>query len=468
MDQQAINELLSAPQESLTFEIKNWINPKEPEDLAKIVKTCLALRNQNGGKLVIGIDDNTRQLLPVPKDREPRTEFHLDNVQSWISKYASEKFEIQVDFSEDNRLSTVIISVPSGVTVPVAACKELNPTGKKVIELDAVYVRTLNANNSPSTAKACWKDWSDLCSRCFENREAQFGKFLRRNLVPSNRQMVTEALQELLGEVSGPVHQESISDEERLVAMLDKVEALFDPNFVISEVYETKIGTWEVFARVNADLGEFRPNQEFLNLLSSANPGLTGWPIWLDSRYFSKEDSRPSVQNGAWVAKIRQAPSGRGHIDYLWMHPEGRFYLKRVLDDDISQSHNAPKPSTEFDFALAILRVAEALVVALSFAKKMRQSTNDDDKVEYAFRWMGLSGRRLDCWAEPGRSLSYDRCSTQNDIISFVTIPLDAAESTLPTYVQAVLTPVFELFDGMEFSPKIYEDLVNRLITRKL
>ena len=53
-----LRRLLASPRESLDLELKQWIDPTTPEGIAKIAKGCLALRNNNGGRLVIGFKDD--------------------------------------------------------------------------------------------------------------------------------------------------------------------------------------------------------------------------------------------------------------------------------------------------------------------------------------------------------------------------------------------------------------------------
>src|SRR5437764_1293836 len=67
IDQKRIDELLAHPSESLNVEIKNWISPGDKAGEAKIVRAVLALRNRNGGYLIIGFNDKT--LLPELKNR---------------------------------------------------------------------------------------------------------------------------------------------------------------------------------------------------------------------------------------------------------------------------------------------------------------------------------------------------------------------------------------------------------------
>jgi predicted HTH transcriptional regulator len=72
IDQRRIDELIAHPSESLNVEIKRWIDPATPEGTAKIVKAAQAIRNRNGGFLILGFDDKTLQpdvgnAQPIPE-----------------------------------------------------------------------------------------------------------------------------------------------------------------------------------------------------------------------------------------------------------------------------------------------------------------------------------------------------------------------------------------------------------------
>ncbi len=64
IDQSRIDDLAARPSESLNVEIKCWISADEPEGIAKIVKAAQAIRNRNGGFLLLGFNDKT--LSPDP------------------------------------------------------------------------------------------------------------------------------------------------------------------------------------------------------------------------------------------------------------------------------------------------------------------------------------------------------------------------------------------------------------------
>src|SRR5262249_20386681 len=133
VDHKRIQELVERLAESLNVEVKTWISPDDQNEAAKIVRAVFALRNRNGGFLVLGFDNKTLQ--PDISNRPPdvKSQFHIDKIQGLISKYASELFEIEVAFpSLDGREYPVIV-VPEGVTAPVAAKSDLFDTAAKAL-----------------------------------------------------------------------------------------------------------------------------------------------------------------------------------------------------------------------------------------------------------------------------------------------------------------------------------------------
>lgn len=166
--------------ESLSVELKRWIDPKCPEDRAKIVKTALALRNYGGGSLVIGFDNDSLEPDTNNVPQDVKAAFHIDVIQGLISKYASRPFEVTVEFPEREGQPYPVITVLPGVETPVAVKSDLRSGDKTLISVNDVYTRSLRANNTPSTTKATWKDWPDILKVCFDNREADIGRFLRR------------------------------------------------------------------------------------------------------------------------------------------------------------------------------------------------------------------------------------------------------------------------------------------------
>ena len=139
VDQTRIDDLVTRPTESLNVEIKRWINPDEPEGAAKIARAALAIRNRNGGFLIIGFDDETLQPDAGNEPGDVRAAFHIDKIQGIVSRYASELFEIAVGFGERDGVEHPVVVVPDGVRVPVAAKADLMDASRKRSSVSAMF-----------------------------------------------------------------------------------------------------------------------------------------------------------------------------------------------------------------------------------------------------------------------------------------------------------------------------------------
>ncbi len=463
IDSSRIQELIDRPNESLSVELKRWIDPDKPDGISKIVRTVLALRNHGGGYLVIGFDNTTLKpdVENVPAD--VKSMFHIDRVQGLVSRFASEPFEVAVEFPTREGQIYPVIVVPSGIKTPVASKSDLLHDRKKLISTDDVYVRSLRSNNTPSTTKAGWKDWPKIVEICFDNREADIGRFMRRHLSG----LKLSVLREFAHEITRSPKPE-ITAEDLLRRYLHESEERYSKVIGERDIKLPDHGIWEVALQLIGGVPAHKANKEFLNLLDSSNPDYTGWPVWLDSRRFTDISARPYVIDGIWEALIVSIGSGwSNHVDFMRLDPEGRFYLRRALQDDISGSQRAPKPLSELDFGLAVIRTAEAIAVGIAFAKGMNCDP-ENTVLAFAFRWTRLQGRELSSWVQPARYISPGRQAYQDEVVSFVNVPLETPLSVLGDFVGQAVQPLFEVFDGFSLSKDVIEDLTRRLIERRL
>lgn len=463
IDSSRILDLVTNPREGLSVELKRWLDPDSSKDIAKIVRTVLAMRNFGGGYLVIGFDNNTAlpDIEHAPDDA--RSLFHIDKIQGLITRFASEPFEILVEFPERDGQAYPVIVVPQGVRTPVASKSDLQGDAGKLISTDDVYTRTLRANNTPSTAKTSWKDWTTIFDVCFENREADLGRFFRRHLSGLKPESIREIATAM---IHGAPEESSIEDVLR--GLLRVGQDRFEHTLAERKLTLPEHGSWEVAMKILGDLPVHSANVEFLNLLSSSNPQYTGWPVWLNSRGFSDAGHRPYVFQGAWESFLVSLGQGwNGHIDFYRFDPKGNFYLRRALEDDISISQNVPQPLTALDFGLPVIRCAEAVAVGMAFAKAMGCDP-EQTTLGFAFRWNHLKGRELQSWAQPGRYISPTRSAYQDEVTSFVIVPLDTPTSALGEFIAQIVQPLFEAFDGFALGSEVIEDFTKRLIERKL
>jgi len=453
-----IQQLVERPGESLSVEVKRWIDPDAPEGQIKIIRAVLALRNHGGGYLVIGFDNKT---LLADKDHVPddvRKTFHVDKIQGLITKFASEAFEIGIEFPErDEQLYPVIVVSP-GVKTPVATKYELSFEGGK-ISVGDVYVRSLRSNNTPSTTKAGWKDWPNIVDVCFENREADIGRFLRRHLGG----LTPETVREIVSSMTKGVEPQ-VDPEELLPSYLQECEQRFQEVVRERKVELPEHGSWEVALLLIGDISKHSATQPFLQLLDASNPNYTGWPVWADSSIFADTNARPRVYQGVWEAFLFFTDPW-ATVDFWRLDPRGRFYLRRALEDDVHSEKIAPLKFMDFD--LPVLRTAEAMAVGLAFAKAMGCET-DKTQLAFAFRWNKLKDRQLNSWVSPMRLVRVTSPAYDDEVSSFVNVPLDTSLSALGAFVHQAVQPLFAVFGGYEISVDVVEELTRRLIERRL
>lgn len=451
-----IKNLISRPQESLSVEIKNWLKPEKNKDIAKIIKALLALRNNNGGYLIIGFDDSTLEQSPDPPDDIEQI-YHIDIIQALVVKHSSEAFEVEVHFPERDGIKHPVIAVPGGFK-NIVACKADLLDGKgKILCINDVYFRTLTSNNTPSSAKATWKDWPRILDFCFDNREADIGRFLRRHLQGFNPEIL-----EVL------VNRNETAHKDILDGFHDESVERFKT--VVSErnVELPAHGYWDCSLIINGELPEYRANIDFLRLLGASNPQLTGRTIWRNSEHSPEKNRRPYVENGVWEALMVQTGTDwRSEIDFYRFDPEGKFFVRRALEDDMADLKRGLKPLSVLDFALPILRTAETIAVGLSFAKAMncdREATT----LFFRFEWGGLKGRELFSWADSARYISAGREAYTNTVVSQVEVPLDTPFSRLSDYTKQATNSLYEAFSGFELGQDTIDDLIKKTFGGRL
>ena len=115
------------------------------------------------------------------------------------------------------------------------------------------------------------------------------------------------------------------------------------------------------------------------------------------------------------------------------------------------------------DFALPIRKVAEAIAVGIAFAKAMGCDP-EETQLAFEFRWAKLAGRKLISWGEPWRPLGSEESAYQDEIPAFVKVPLETPLSALGEYVNQAIEPLFQVFNGLELSKDVVEDLAYKTI----
>ena len=463
IDKSIIDRLVENPSEALSVELKRWIEPTQTAGIEKIVKGVLALRNRNGGFFVVGFDDTT--LAPDLANEPPNAKqlFHVDVIQGVISRYASDPFEIEVAWGERDGRQYPIIVVPSGVKVPVAAKRDLMDGARTAIRVGAVYFRSLASNGTPSTTEARPSDWADIVEICFDNREADVGRFIRRHLAGLD----IASLMKFLGQPAAPIP--TLCDRALKLIVAGEArfqEAIKERQLSEDEKEMLKFGFWSIALIIDPPQADAVPNQEFMARIASSNPKYTGWPMWLDARTMTNPENRPRVVKDAVEYLIVSIQAGwSNHVDFARLDPKGEFFLYRLLQDDGAPTQ--VRPGQVLDPMLMILRVAEAMGVGMAFARALGWSP-DGTTLGFAFRWHKLKGRRLTAWANPYSTINEGGIAHDDMIETCVQFSLDTPLSALAQFVDEATRRLFAAFDGATIPRPAIEDLIRRLFERRL
>jgi Schlafen, AlbA_2 len=469
-DDDQIRALVARPGESLNVEIKRWLDPSEPAGIAKIVKAAFALRNRNGGFLVVGFDDKTLEPDIANEPAEVRGTFHQHIIQGLVSRYAHEPFEVQVAFVERDGRVYPVIAIPQGVRVPAVVKSALtDANGNKLLAVGEIYFRTLHSNGTPSSATSRPQDWRDILEICFDNREADIGRFLRRQLAGQD---FSRFLADLRGEIGTPplAGTPKTGLRERCAAIL----AAGDKSFA-NAVEERALSaqerplldglTWNIALALAPPKSDAISDRDFFATFVASNPKYTGWPIWLDARTLADERSRPVVRGGAWEALIvGLSDNTANRLEFFHLDAKGEFYLRRLLQDDAVPRQL--EPGTRLDPVLVIYRVTEAIAVGIAVAKGL--GWPDSACLGFLFRWRKLKGRRLDTWSNPIIYVPGGGPAQEDEITTFIEVPLISTLSAVAPLVEAATRDLFAAFDGTRLSSETYEEHVRRVIERRI
>ncbi|MGU7853179.1 AlbA family DNA-binding domain-containing protein [Burkholderia orbicola] len=450
--QEESTRLLQDLSESYAVEVKRWFAASEPDGQAKIIKALIALRNNGGGRLVVGFDNESMQPVDDGRPACTRTAFAQDDVQALVSRFASDPFEVLVQYVELAGAEFPVICVPSGIRTPVATKSELKEQNspRPLVPINAVYVRTLSANNTVSTALAQWRDWARLVEICFDNREADVGRFVRRHLSEQNLSQLAAAL---IG-LNPPVTPDVATVSKQ---WLDEGRIAFDRAVTRSKLALPTVGYFEIGAVIMGELIDgLAPNQNMLNLITVANRHLTGWPFFVTLHNADDPTRRPQVVDDAWETAVLVPagdPWGHNGVDFWRIQPDGKLYAIRGFYEDFN---GEPASQRLLAIVPAIRHVADGFAEALAIAKQLVQRPTDASLM-ITLRWTNLAKRSLSnafsrrFWGYTGGP------SIDDEAVSTVSLPVDLPDSALAEQVGRVLAPLFRKFQGFEVGQSVID-----------
>jgi hypothetical protein len=416
--------LLRDPRETLSTEIKNWLDPTDNEHRAHVAKACIALANHGGGHLIIGLTadgDGYREADVRPGSLDT---FSTDWVNEIVSRYAEPPFHCEVRHIESPSLGGVfpVVTIPGGHTIPIIA-KRSGP-GERVIHQGPPYIRRPGpGSEAPQSAH----EWQDLMRRCLVNGREEMLNQLRAVLAgqPISRLAVPEEEETLLR-----WRDDSVERWRELVEDVPPEDPASCSN-----------GFWTIGYQLHSEARPLR-GQELIDMLRLAKVRHTGWPEWLIPSLPGIDPYPHGNAIECWIARdgevLHDDPS---HADFWRAHPEGRMFLLRGYAED---ALGETEPGSVFSLTTPVWRVGESLLHASNVAAILA-ADDDQAEVEVILQWTGLQGRRLKA-IESNRTLMDHWQSNQDAIETRSRFRVVDLPDVLPEAVQELTLPLYESF----------------------
>lgn len=449
--------------EGLAFELKPWLDPARPEHRIVLVGTLIALRNHGGGTLLVGVRDDGLVRTDDP-GFDIVTAYHGDQVQELVSRHSSETFSVTTSLLTSDGNLYVRMDVEPGISTPVrvktAITFEHEGNTKRQLRVGEIPVRTLESNGRPSTADCtAARDWERLMSVCFDNREADIGRFIRRHLRGAG-----PALAEMIDSFQALRATDTI---DGAAALLDLGNTRFQEEMAVREFAPeiTEMIGWggrEVALQIQPPPEGFSANGIFLQRLLSSVPRLTAYPPLLDAS-IGGPTSGFQVRLGRWEGLLAHHELVDA-LSFEMADPKGQFYERRLLLPDVVARHNKTEPKSALGERQAITDVAEVIITGLAFASALFVADERHELV-LAFRWRGLAGRLIDEWFSGSRA-DY-RAEDDISPICRLTIAADTPQAALAAPIGDVMRPMFEIFRGYMSSQQQIEETLAEVIERR-
>ena len=427
-----LEPLLTAPAEALDVEYKGWLDLRgNDEHKGLLAKATIAIANEGGGNIVVGIRENRPNLISEPRPPEIAA-YDQDLINQIIRRFASPAFHctLTVLRHPETGHEHAVVGVPGGFGFPVIS---KSGTAQNTIRPHLVYMRKPGPESAPPENQA---DWEKLLGRCLRNR----------------REDMLDAIRTIVEGKATPAAPPEPNQVQGQTAFADGARTRWHQLTGALEVEAPErcpLGRYEFDYAL---LGDFaRPNlADLLGMLERAVVRHTGWPeFWVPNR----DVYRPVPYDDGidcWLgARAPQQIGARepAQADFWRASPEGRMFLLRGYAED-SPSFLAGRfgVGSIFDITGPIWRVGECLLHADNLARLLAPP-EVGLRILFRARWYGLAERRLGS-LDPMRAffLGEGYVARQNDFAADVTVDSARIHDSLPEVVHSLLVPLYERF----------------------
>lgn len=150
-----LEPLLAAPAEALDVEHKGWLDLRgDDEHKAILAKAAIALANEGGGHIVIGIREERPRLISEPRP-EGIAPYDQDLINQIVRRFANPAFQCKLTVlaHPETSYEHAIVSVPGGFGFPVMS---KSGTPGDTIRPHLCYMRKPGPESAPPENPADW------------------------------------------------------------------------------------------------------------------------------------------------------------------------------------------------------------------------------------------------------------------------------------------------------------------------
>jgi hypothetical protein len=415
---------LLSPNESLDFEVKQWLDMTDAESHGIVAKALIALENHGGGFLLFGYkEDATKKLVPDPARPVSLEPYLTDAMNAILKKRSEPSFHVEVTLQVHpvTKEEYPLVRVTGRSKVPI---RSDSATAGGSLKQNVYYIR---APGPESRSPANAAEWDALLRRSLQNQREEIVGLLR-TLLPT--------APDLLG--GKP------TDEQATLHAFAEASTLrwSTLNAGLPEDNPSKItrGHFSFAARV---LGTSKnvSAREIIEANQSARR-YTGWPALVT---LHQEKTRPRLVDGcieAWLAHV--AYPDVGHADFWRIDARGNFFLLRgYQEDSLDPGKGFGKPGELFEATLPVWRVGEFLLRVADLADVMFE-TGYEVLVECT--WTGLAGRHLFVH-NMRRYIPGGYAATEQTVTTRGKFPQQVVRELLPDTVKVMTHSMYEHFD---------------------
>jgi hypothetical protein len=437
--------LLTTPTEALNVEYKSWLDLRgDDEHKAILAKAAIAIANEGGGYIVIGLREQRPNLL---SDARPATiaPYDQDAINQIIRRFAAPAFQCTLTILPHPTTGNeqAVISIPGGFGFPVMS---RSGTPANTIRPHLCYMRKPGPESAPPENPG---DWERLLSRCLRNR--------REDMLDAIRSIVEGKAEGAEPPAQREADQQTAYADAARSRWLTHLEPL-PPD----SPARCPLGRFEFDYALLGNLEKPGLGALLEHLRRAEQPG--NWPEFM---VMQRQELAPIPIDGQIECWIGAPVSDRmfidsAHADFWRASPEGRLFMLRGYIEDspsIPQFRQQGDPGTLFDITSPIFRVAECLVHARALASQL--APQQQPRVLFRARWYGIAGRHL-ANVDSRRIFFGNYISQQQTFAAETTVSLDRIRDNLPEIVQPLLAPLYETFNFFRLEPQLVASVITQ------